>query len=71
MTYFIIARETEVLLGPRVSKANKGYRVLLVAGTQMELKVQKGIQEHMRLVLHQQIPKTQSGEGRGRKQVGP
>ena len=46
MTYFIIARETEVLLGPRVSKANKGYKVLLVPGGQMDLKGQKGIQEH-------------------------
>ena len=42
----MIDRETEVLLGPRVSKANKGYKVLLVQGGQMDLKGQKGIQEH-------------------------
>ena len=42
----MIDRETEVLLGPRVSKANKVYRVLLVPGGQMGLKGQKGIQEH-------------------------
>jgi len=42
----MVHMETEVLLGPRVSKANKGYKVLLVPGDQMDLKGQKGIQEH-------------------------
>ena len=52
-------REIEVLQGLRASKANKDCRDLLARGDQMDLKAQKGIQEHQAfpVILESKDPK--------------